>query len=69
MTCIIHKYTKYVKYLGTGHYLWGGGGGGLQIGRGACEVLPLQKKGGGGLSHAEGGGGLKMLWGSLYVVA
>ena len=41
--------------------LGGLGGGGLQNGRGACEVLPLRKGGGGGKSftHAEGGGGHK----------
>ena len=47
------------------------GKGGYKTGRGACEVLPLQKGGWGGgkgLSHAEGGGH-KMFWGSFYTVA
>ena len=30
-----------------------GEGGGLQNGRGACEVLPLQKRGGGGKSFSR----------------
>ena len=40
---------------------------------GACQVLPLQKGGGGGkrFSHAEGagGGGHTKFWGSHYTVA
>ena len=59
------------------------GRGGLQNGRGAREVLPLRKGGGGGnsFSHAEGGGTQKVLamlkgggghtkfWGNFYAVA
>ena len=48
---------------------YGEGGGGLQNGMGANEVLPLRKCGGGNIfSHAEGGGD-KMFWGSFYAVA
>ena len=36
-----------------------GRGGGLHNGRGACEVLPLEK----------GGGGHKQFWGRFYTVA
>ena len=38
---------------------------------GACEVLPLQKGGGGGkgFSDAERGGGHNKFWGSFHVVA
>ena len=37
---------------------YGGGGGGLQNGRGACEVLPLRKRGGAEqvLAMLKGGG-------------
>ena len=40
------------------------GTGGYKTG---CEVLPLRKGGGGrkSFSHAEGGGGHKMFWGSF----
>ena len=43
----------------------------LITGRGACEVLPLRKGGGGRktLSHAERGGGHSKFWSSFYVVA
>ena len=45
-----------------------GRGGGLQNGRGGCEVLPLRKGVGGGgagrsFSHAEGGGGAQIVLG------
>ena len=44
------------------------GEGGLQNGRGACEVLPLRKGGGGqSFSHAEEGA--QKFWGSFYAVA
>ena len=49
-----------------------GGGGGCKTGEGgACEVLPLQKEGGGecgtSFSHAEGEP--KTFWGSFYAIA
>ena len=55
-------------------HFWLGGGGGLQNRRGvACEVLPLQKGGGGAekvLAMLKGGGaGHKKFWGSFYAVA
>ena len=46
----------------------GGGGGGLQNGSGACEVLPLRKgQAGKSFSHAEGG--QNKFWGIFYAVA
>ena len=51
-----------IDVLSVGDWSLIGGGGGLQNGRGASEVLPLPKGGGGvgkSISHAEGGGGTK----------
>ena len=45
------------------------GRGGLQNGRGACEVLPLRKGGGGGKSFSHAEEGAQKFWGSFYTVA
>ena len=37
---------------------WGGGG---------CDVLPIQKKGGGGKSFSHAEGGHKRFWGSYII--
>ena len=61
MSKYIHRWITYPIHIFKGE------------GGGACEVLPLQKRGGGGgksFSHAEGGeGGHKKFGGSFYLVA
>ena len=54
--------------LGNVHLVRGGGGG-LQNGRGAQEVLPLRKGGGGGKSFGYADGGYNKFWGSFYAVS
>ena len=54
---IVSSITLKIEHnLGSGHQLRGGGRLKTGGGRGAHEVLPLQKKGGGSFSHPEGVG-------------
>ena len=58
----LHTFGDISNMLGSGHLLQGGGGGGAgrQNGRGASEVLPLQKEGAQQvLAMLKGGGGTK----------
>ena len=66
---VISQFNYHIFHIAKGLVTNYGEGGGLQNGRrGACEVLPLQKGGGGKrFSHVEGGGGGIKTFGVVFI--